>query len=270
MIGELGLNVGGNLTTVKNRVETLYQGTPFGDEDERVQEGYPINYIWGYQVGGVFQNDQEIADWQSVYDDGLGTNNPVPGDMWFQDINGNPDAGEILNPVPDSLVNPNDRIFLGKSIAGFYYGFNLGLQYKGFDLSLFFQGVGDVQKYNHARAGGEGMAGVGANQWTSTLGRWTPENPSASMPRAVRNDPNVNNRFSSRFVEDADFFRLKNAQIGYTIPASLLAKTGAIERIRLYVSATNLFTITGWKGIDPENDFNPPTRQLLFGLNATF
>jgi TonB-linked SusC/RagA family outer membrane protein len=276
MIGELALNVGGNLTTVKNRVENLYQGTPFGGEinsdgqNGRVQVGYPINYIWGYQVGGVFQNDQEIADWQSVYDDGFGTNNPVPGDMWFHDINGIPAAGQILNPVPDSLINPNDRTYLGKSIAGFYYGFNLGLQYKGFDLSLFFQGVGDIQKYNHARAGGEAMSSTGANQWTSTMGRWTPENPSTTMPRAVRNDPNVNNRFSSRFVEDSDFLRLKNAQVGYTIPASLLAKTGAIDRVRVYVSATNLFTITGWKGIDPENDFNPPTRQLLFGLNATF
>jgi hypothetical protein len=190
--------------------------------------------------------------------------------MWFRDVNGNPAAGEILNPVPDALVNNNDRTYLGKSIAGYYYGFNVSLGYKGFDLSIFFQGVGDIQKYNYARAGGEGMSSFGNNQWTSTLDRWTTENPSTTMPRAVRNDPNSNNRFSSRFVEDADFLRLKNLQIGYTIPSSFLVKTGAIDHVRIYMSATNLLTLTKWEGIDPENDFNPPTRQIMFGLNASF
>jgi TonB-linked SusC/RagA family outer membrane protein len=269
-VGDLAINVSGNLTTVKNRVVKMYQGTPIGGEDDRIQEGYPIGYLWGYQVGGIFQNDQEIADWKSVYTDGVGTNGQVPGDMWFRDVNGNPAAGEILNPVPDLLVNNNDRTYLGKTIAGYYYGFNVSLGYKGFDLSIFFQGVGDIQKYNYARAGGEGMSSFGNNQWTSTLDRWTTENPSTTMPRAVRNDPNSNNRFSSRFVEDADFLRLKNLQIGYTIPSSFLVKTGAIDHVRIYMSATNLLTLTKWEGIDPENDFNPPTRQIMFGLNASF
>ncbi|HTE32757.1 MAG TPA: SusC/RagA family TonB-linked outer membrane protein, partial [Chryseolinea sp.] len=274
--GDLSFNVSGNLTTVKNRVLKLYQGTPIGGEIDqngrngRVEEGYPIGYIWGQQVGGVFQNAQEITDWKSVYTDGVGTNNQQPGDMWFKDVNGNPEAGQILNPIPDSVINNNDRTYLGKSIAGFYYGLNLGLGYKGFDLSLFFQGVGDIQKYNFARAGGEGMSSTGANQWTTTDNRWTVENPSGSMPRAVRNDPNSNNRFSSRFVEDADFLRLKNVQLGYTIPPALLAKTGAIDHLRIFVSATNLLTFTKWTGVDPENDFNPPTQQILIGINASF
>jgi hypothetical protein len=90
------------------------------------------------------------------------------------------------------------------------------------------------------------------------------------MPRAVVNDPNSNNRYSDRFVEDAGFMRLKNLQIGYTIPGSVLGKTGVIERCRIYFTGTNVLTFTRWKGIDPENDFVPPTRQYMIGLSASF
>ncbi len=277
-IGDLSFNISGNLTTVKNRVIKLYQGTPFGGEASevddntlgRVQERYPIGYLWGFKTDGIFQTTQEVNDWKDVYSDNNSEDQQQPGDVRFLDINGAPDPGQAFNPVPDSVINDNDRVYLGKTIPGFYYGFNLGLAYKGIDISLFFQGVGDVQKYNRARAQGENMGSNGANQWTTTNGRWTVENPSSTMPRAVRNDPNANNRTSDRFVEDANFIRLKNVQVGYTFPASMLPKSGAIDRVRVYVSATNLFTITNWKGIDPENDFNPPTQQLMFGLNASF
>ncbi len=276
--GDFSYNISGNLTTVKNRVVRLYQGIPFGNEASavdqttlgRIAEGYPIGYLWGYKVGGIFQNEQEVEEWKEVYTDNIGTNQQQPGDIWFQDVNSDPPPGQFENPGSDSVVNNSDRTYLGKTIPGFYYGFNFGVAYKGIDVSLFFQGVGDVQKYNQARSSGEGMSSNGANQWTTTNGRWTLENPSTTMPRAVRNDPNGNNRASDRFVEDAGFLRLKNVQLGYTFPATLLPESGAIERVRLFVSATNLFTITDWKGIDPENDFNPPTRQFMVGLNASF
>ena len=278
-VGEFTFNVSGNLTTVKNRVVQLYQGVPFGAEANainattvgRIQEGYPIGYLWGYKTGGIFQSAQEIEDWRdNGNSDNIGTDDPQPGDMWFQDVNRDPAPGQFESPGRDSVVNNSDRTYLGKTIPGFYYGFNFGVAYKGIDLSLFFQGVGDVQKYSSARAMGEGMSSNGANQWTTTNGRWTIENPSTTMPRAVRNDPNSNNRSSDRFVEDAGFLRLKNVQVGYTFPSTLLPKSGTIDRVRIYFSATNLFTITNWDGIDPENDFNPPTRQVMLGLNASF
>lgn len=268
--GRLGFNVSGNFTSVKNRLVTMYQGTPFGDTDARYQEGYSLGYIWGWRAGGVFQNDQEIADWKASYTDNIGTDNQAPGDMWFVDVYGNPDPGQIVNPEPDGIVNNNDRTYLGKRIAGYYYGLNLGFTYGGFDLSIFFQGVGGVQKYNYERAGGESMSSTGANQWTTTNNRWTGEGTSTTMPRAVRNDPNGNNRFSSRFVENAGFLRLKNVQLGYTLPASLLDKTGAIEHVRIFLSGTNLLTITDWTGNDPENDIFPPLRQTMIGISATF
>jgi TonB-linked SusC/RagA family outer membrane protein len=269
--GDVTFNFSGNFTTVKNRVVKLYEGTPIYAAGGRVEEGYPLGYIFGYRVGGIFQNAQEITDWKAVNADGIGTNNQAPGDIYFQDLRGNPAAGEIYNNVRDSVINNNDQTYLGKTIPGFYYGFSVGAAYKGFDVSLFFQGIGDVQKFNSARSGGEGMsAQTTPNQWTTVRDRWTPENPSSTMPRAVVNDPNDNNRFSDRFVENASFMRLKNIQIGYSIPGTMLAKSGVIQRCRIYVAGTNVLTFTKWKGIDPENDFVPPTRQYMIGINASF
>ena len=173
-IGEFTFNISGNLTTVKNRVVQLYQDVPFGAEANdidattpgRIQEGYPIGYLWGYKTGGIFQSDQEIQDWRdNGNSDNIGTNDPQPGDMWFQDINRDPAPGQFENPGRDSVVNNSDRTYLGKTIPGFYYGFNLGVAYEGIDLSLFFQGVGDVQKYNSAL----GRRVRACEQWSESM-----------------------------------------------------------------------------------------------------
>src|SRR5204863_9782411 len=111
----------------------------------------------------------------------------------------------------------------------------------GIDLSIFFQGVGDVQKYNSVRAGLESMSGL-ANQMTSTLNRWSESNQSASMPRAVYGDPANTSRISDRFVEDAGYLRLKNVQLGYSLPKPLMDRLGFIQSFRIYVTAVNLFT----------------------------
>jgi TonB-linked SusC/RagA family outer membrane protein len=278
-IGPVDFGVTGNITTTRNRVVKLYLGNPIGGNGARVEEGYSMFYLWGYKVGGVFQNQAEIDAWRAAHADGsIGQDldDPSngyeyqPGDMYFQDVYGNPkDAKERFSRTPDSLINDNDRTYLGKTIPGYYYGVNFTAAYKGFDLSIFFQGVGDVQKYNGLRAGGEGMGGL-ANQWSTVLGRWTPTNASTTIPRAVFDDPANANRYSSRFVEDAGYLRLKNLQLGYSIPRPLLQRAGFIQNFRVYASAVNLFTITKWTGLDPENDFIPPTRQFVFGVTATF
>jgi len=113
------------------------------------------------------------------------------------------------------------------------------------------------------------MSGL-ANQSTAVLERWTNKNASSTIPRAIYNDPTQASRFSSRFVESAAYMRLKNVQLGYTIPKTVLNKSGFIQNLRLYISGVNLFTATKWKGLDPENDLIPPTRQFLVGANATF
>ncbi|WP_460983220.1 SusC/RagA family TonB-linked outer membrane protein [Spirosoma fluminis] len=270
-------NLSGNLTTVKNRVESTFQNLPFGNEYGRIEVGQPINYLWGYKKGGIFQNQAEIDAWKAKYSDAVNNNNFAPGDMYFQDVYGDPkDAGQIRSESPDGKINTNDRTFLGSSIPGYYYGFSLGGSFKGFDLSIFFQGVGDMYRYNSWRAAGENMSGAGTNQWTTTLNRWTPQNPSTTIPRAVRSDPAGNNRFSDRFVESAAFLRLKNVQLGYSLPASLTRSLGFVNGLRAYVGATNLFVITPWTGLDPEDvdrgggDLIPPVRSITLGITATF
>ncbi|GAB4019917.1 SusC/RagA family TonB-linked outer membrane protein [Spirosoma koreense] len=267
----------GNLTTVKNRVESTFQNLPFGNEFGRIEVGQPMNYLWGYEKGGIFQNQAEIDAWKAKYSDATNNNNFAPGDMYFKDVYGNPtEAGQTVSPTPDGKINTNDRTFLGSTIPGYYYGFNLGGSYKNFDLSIFFQGVGDIYRYNGWRAAGENMSSTGTNQWTTTLNRWTPQNPSTTMPRAVRSDPANNNRFSDRFVESAAFLRLKNVQLGYTLPSSVTRSLGFINGLRAYVGATNLFVITPWTGPDPEDidrggtDLIPPVRSITMGVSASF
>lgn len=267
-LGDFQYNVSGNLTTVDNIVEKTFRDQPFGGNGGRIEVGMPMNYLWGYKVGGIFQNQGEIDAWTASTTDGNNNNNFQPGDMYFHDVSG-PEG------VPDGVVNAEDRTFLANTIPGFYYGFNLGANYKGLDLSVFFQGVGDVYRYNGFRANGEGMQGAGNNQWTTTLNRWTEANPSTTMPRAVRSDPAGNNRYSDRFIESAAFLRLKNVQLGYAIPANLLESVGFINGARIYVGATNLFVSTKWTGIDPEDTspnggLIPPVRSFTTGITASF
>ena len=96
------------------------------------------------------------------------------------------------------------------------------------------------------------------------------QNPSTTIPRAVWNNPTDPNRFSSHFVENAGYLRLKVLELGYRFQPNLLGKVGFLQNFRLFVRGVNVFTITKWTGLDPENDVIPPTRQFLFGVNAAF
>lgn len=266
--GEIGLNLSANLTTQHNEVLQLSDGTAL--RGIGLEEGYPIGFIFGYKVGGIFQSQTEIDRWKQDFTDNL-TQDQAPGDIFFQDLYGPPTVGSTKqNPLLDSTINENDRTYLGKTIPGYYYGFTASANWKGFDISIFFQGRGDVQKYNFERSGGEGMNGYGRNQFSSVLNAWTPQNTNTSMPRAVYADPNDNLRFSDRFVENAGYLRLQNLQIGYNLPSKWLNKTRAIQTFRIYLTGINLFTVTDWSGLDPENNLFPSTRQFLAGIKATF
>jgi hypothetical protein len=167
-------------------------------------------------------------------------------------------------------VNSNDRVFIGSQIPGHFYGFNIGATWKNFDVSVFFQGIGDVQKVNNFKWRHTGMQSTGVPQWPEVSERWRGEGTSTSMPRAVFDDPAGNTRFSDRWVENAGFMRLKNFQVGYTIPSAVLQRLGFIERFRVYFGGQNVFTITNWSALDPENDNIPIPQTYVFGINATF
>lgn len=257
-LGPVQYEVSGSLTTINNEVMGMFDDTPVGGTENRIEIGYPIGYFWGHKVDGIFQNQSEIDQWLASNSEPGSIKSP--GDIRFVDVNG------------DGVIDADDRTFLGSPIPGYYYGLNMNLMYKGFDMSFFFQGVGDVQRINGVRWGGESMSSDGVNQMTSVLNRWTPENPSTKMPRAVHDDPGNNNRFSDRWVENADYFRLKNFTLGYTLQPDMVNRIGMNpgSMLRLFVSSSNLLTLTSWRGIDPENDTIPPARVISLGLSVTF
>jgi TonB-linked SusC/RagA family outer membrane protein len=267
-VGDFNYTANANLTTVKNEVIEMYDDAPMGDEwGGRIEEGYPVNSLWGYTLGGIFQDDGEVSEYQAVTSDKI-AKSQHPGDMWFLDINSPPDENHrFYTPGPDGVVDNFDRTYLGKTIPGYYYGLNFTLEYKGIDLACYFTGVGDVEKINNIRAGREDMASRGVNQLTSVLDRWTPSSHSTTMPRAAAADPGANNRFSDRWIENAGYFRLANLQIGYTLP-KFNAKI--YENARIWIGGSNLFTATKWSGLDPENEAVPIPRVFSIGIDASF
>jgi len=268
--GDFSYGVNANITTVNNKVLSMFNHDRIGGNYGMVEEGYPMNYLWGYKVGGIFQSDADATAYTDVFTDIYATGNTKKGgDIWFQDFNGNADANnKYFKPGADSTVNDADQTYLGKTIPGFYYGFSLNLGYKHFDLSANFVGVGDVQKYNYIRQQNTQMDGE-IGQSVDVLDRWTTAHPSTSMPRAAQGDPGGNNRFSSRFVENAGYLRFANLQIGYTLPFTRDQMKFA-ERFRIWAGGSNLFCLTPWKGLDPENEENPIPRTFLFGIEASF
>jgi hypothetical protein len=269
-MGDFSYGVTANITTVNNKVLSMFNHDRILIGNLMIQEGYSMNYIYGYKVGGIFQSDAEAQAYTAkILDLDATGNKKNAGDMWFQNLHGNADANnKFYNPVPDTTVNGYDQTYLGKTIPSFYYGFAVNLGYKGFDLSANFVGVGDVRKYDYALANLSMMDGE-ANQVTDVLNRWTPTNHSTTIPRASEGDPGGNNRFSSRFVENAGYLRFANLQIGYTLPLSR-EQMRIADRIRIWIGGSNLFCLTPWKGLDPENDNNPVARTYMFGIDATF
>jgi TonB-linked SusC/RagA family outer membrane protein len=270
--GNWNYAVNGNIGFVKNEVVKLKDDAPFGSGTGRVAEGKPLNYIYGYEVGGMFQTEEEVEEYQENYDDVPANAGQVsPGDMWFKDIRGNPgEEDRFYSPNPDSVVNNYDRHYLGKTIPGFTYGFNFSVGYKNVSLSANFYGEGDVSAYNYTRVGLVNMSSKGNNQITDVMDRWTEEDPDTDMPRAVAGDPAKNNRFSSRFVEDASYFRMQSLRLSYTLPDWIYSSMGTGQKITIWAGGSNLFTLTNWSGLDPSTGGVPTPRVFRLGLNATF
>ena len=274
-VGDFTYGMSGNVSVINNEVTNLYEGQPITtDEFGRVEEGRPVGHLWGYQVGGIFQNQAEIDAYYAEQEDQTvgNTDYVAPGDLYFVDAGGNPTEEEpFYSTTPDGLINSFDQTQIGTTIPGYTYGLNLNVGWKGLDLAMSFYGEGDVQKRNTVRERFEGMRSVNTNQFTSTLDRWTPQNTDTDLPRAAANDPAGNNRFSTRWVEDASFFRLNTWQLGYTLPASLLDKlNNTVSSLRVYVGGQNNIYLFSWSGIDPVNDNFPLPRAFNAGLTMRF
>ena len=253
-------SIGGNISFIDNKLTQLNGGAPIYSNYQQVQvvnQGFPLYYFWGYQYDGIFRSDDEVLETYKGY-----TADSTPfhaGDAKYRDNNG------------DGVIDDNDRVYLGSSIPKVNYGINIGAYYRDFDLQLFFQGVGGSKIYNQMRHRLE------SNGTTSVLSpimkdAWTVDNPDGSIPNPKNS---INYYVSDRFLENGDYFRLKNLQIGYSLPQSVLGKSG-ITQCRFYVQGSNLFTITKYKGYDPEVnggvDYGnyPQSRTFLFGVNLTY
>ncbi len=247
-IGEINYSVGGNITTVYNEVVNLGAAPPIitgmqGAQTHRTIAGEPLGHFYGFKTNGIYQTQEEI-DADPTIDAFSGER--APGDIRFVDVSG-------PNGTPDGIIDALDRTKLGSSIPGYYYGITASASYKGFDLSLLLQGVGNVQAYNQARSQLESLSGNN-NFTTRALGYWDGAGTSNSMPRLSQDDPNGNNRYSDRWIENSSFMRIKNLQLGYAIPSDKLTSwtNGLVTRFRIYVAAQNLHTFTKYLGYDPE------------------
>lgn len=248
--GAFTWNVLANVGIVRNKILNLNTETAAieagADQDfgngaiTRTSAGRSIQYFYGYIVDGIFQTQAEVNS-SPVQVAGK----TAPGDLKFRDISG--PAGK-----PDGVIDANDRTDLGSYLPKFNYSLNYSGRYKNFDLSVFFQGVQGNKIFNAARIISEGMARL-FNSGTAVLRAWTPGNTATDIPRAISGDPNQNLRVSDRWIEDGTYLRLKNVMIGYTVPVQNWSPLrGAVSSFRIYVSAQNLLTFTGYKGWDPE------------------
>lgn len=264
-----------NLNLSLNRNKVLDLGTLTNDLDQVVdrsiinsssitQKGQALGAFYGHQVQGIFQSADEIRAAATQQP------NTAVGDIRFVDVNG------------DGVINNDDRTIIGNPNPKAQGGVTNTFSFKGLDLSVFFQGSFGNDIYNANRQALESLTGP-VNQLTTVMDRWTPTNTNTSIPRAVFNDPNNNGRFSSRWIEDGSYVRLKNLTLGYTLPTTLISKAH-ISSLRVYVSGQNLITWTDYSGYDPEvsadpfsatafgRDFGvyPQSRTYTVGLNASF
>lgn len=266
---DFSYNIGLNMSTYKTTVTQLTSEYLSGN-NSRTYVGGPIGRFWGYQQIGIFQNQEEIDNYVDKNGNKIQPN-ARPGDFKFAKL------GEE-GPLNDD----DDRTFIGDPNPDLIYGFNLGFAYKNLDVSMAFQGTLGNDIWNTAK----GTLATAGNQNAlaeAYTNAWRQEGDvNVKYPRITNSDTNNNMRASSFYVEDGSYLRLQNMQIGYTLPSSVCQKTKLFSSCRFYVSAQNLFTLTGYTGLDPEigvdsplnmgvdNTHYPTSRTFTLGVNLQF
>ena len=275
-VSDFEYNVGFNISTVNNKVvsladedQTIYgMGLKYGSEHFPTQTkvGKPIGAFYLYQADGIFQSMDEVNAHKNSKGELLQPN-AKPGDIRFKDMDGN------------GVIDEGDKVYSGTGIAKVEANLNLSASYKGLDFSAVIGSAFGNKIYNGNQYYYEGMNSA-HNFLSTTLNAWTPTNTNTKVPRAIYGDPNDNTRESTRFLENGDFVRLRQIQVGYTLPKAWV-KQVYCDRIRFYVSAENLFTITGYSGANPEFSMGvlnsgidrftyPFSRSYTVGAQVTF
>ncbi len=263
------LGLAGNFSHLQNEVTNLGNGVEFlsgGNYFQastypitRTAVGQPINSFYGFQTLGIFQNQGDIFSHVNSAGE-LIQPNAKPGDFIWADLN------------DDGKITSDDRTFIGNPTPTWTYGVNVTASFKNFDLLVFGQGGAGNMIFQGLRRLDIGNA----NYQAEAMGRWTSEGSSTDYPRIINGDPNNNFSNPSEFyLEKGNYFRFKVIQLGYTLPESVLGRIG-IDRIRVYITGENLFTITQYTGYDPEigggtmsidRGYYPQARSFMFGLS---
>jgi TonB-linked SusC/RagA family outer membrane protein len=245
-------------------------------------DGMRIGEIWGYVSDGLFQSEEEIAaaPSQSIF-----YGRWSPGDVRYQDLNGD----GVINYGNNTLENPGDRKVIGNTTPRYSFGVSLNAEYKGFDFTTFFQGVGKRDATLLAPTHNQGNYFWGITGWwnagyTQQYDRWSPTNPGGYYPKyySLLAENAKNRQVSTRYLPNAAYMRVKNMQLGYSLPSSALKYINC-QKLRLFVNVENLATITNLiTTMDPEiigiNGYNgagdgkvyPLQRTWSCGLNVTF
>ncbi|MDT0643085.1 TonB-dependent receptor [Zunongwangia sp. F363] len=258
---DLNYSIYGNLTTISNEITNIIGASflntgpgLFGNPIIRLEEGAEIGAYYGYQVDGVIQTEAEAAEYNSRV-----------GAFRFADLNG------------DGLIGEDDKTFLGSPIPEFTYGFGFSLNYKNIDFGMDFVGVAGNEIYNFNR-----NSRFGNENWDLDFyeNRWTPGSNINNYP-APNSDQN-SSRPSSFYVEKGDYFRIRNIQLGYTLPPSIAGDSELWDSFRIYLNAQNPLTVFEYNGFSPEINGgsvdNPPGGSVVnsgidrnvYPLSATY
>ncbi len=269
-LGDFNYSITAQASYIKNKLidmgndsgEIIYEsaGTAGIGDFVKGQNGEVFPYFYGYKTNGLLQNQAEADAYNTEFDQ-----DAMPGDVRFVDYN------------KDGVIDDLDRTKIGKGMPDCTYGLTIALEWKSFDFNTFFQGSTGNDIFDYSIRGD--IPAMNRPSWI--LDRWTGEGSSNEIPRVTSENPNSNWRSSDLYIKDGSYVRLKNIQLGYTISDQILRKD-YIKRLRLYVSAENLFTVTSYEGFDPEiaaDDYTnigvdrgnyPQARTLSVGANITF
>lgn len=274
-VGDFNLKIGGNATYLKNKLIDLGNETGFQNYDSyqnvgtisRAENGETFPFFYGYKTDGLFQNLSEVSNYTYTDKDGNVTliqPKAKPGDVRFVDINN------------DGVINDKDKTKIGKGMPDWTYGASLFASWKNFDFSMMWQGTLGNDIFDATRR----LDIAYLNLPAYMLDRWTGEGTSNKIPRFTYTDENNNWLSSDLYIKDGSYLRLKNIQLGYTLPKSIV-KNMLISSLRVYVSAENLLTLTKYEGFDPEissggtslgidRGIYPQARIFTMGLNLNF
>ena len=269
-IGAFNYYINGNASLLNNKLiklgnesgEAIYENAGASGVGPYIkgQNGEVYPFFYGYKTDGILQNQAEANAYNAAYG-----RNAQPGDVRFVDVDGN------------DVIDDNDRVKIGKGMPDWTFGLNLGGDWKNFDLNAFFQGSLGNDVFDFSTRGD--IPAMNRPAWI--LDRWTGEGTSNKLPRLTNANPNGNWASSDLYIKDGSYLRLKNLQLGYTLPATISQRV-SISKLRLYVAGENLLTFTGYDGFDPElasgNYFTigvdkgiyPQARTISFGANITF